>query len=73
MEIHQFSSATEEILAGVRALEPEIQQAADAIEAERHLPEQLALALMRAGVFRMGVPVNLSKTPGNARGRAPEL
>lgn len=56
MEIHRFSSATEEILAGVRALEPEIREAADAIEAERHLPEQLALALMRAGVFRMGVP-----------------
>jgi indole-3-acetate monooxygenase len=56
MEIHQFSAATEEILTSVRTLEPEIREAADVIEAERHLPEKLALALMRAGVFRMGVP-----------------
>jgi alkylation response protein AidB-like acyl-CoA dehydrogenase len=56
MEIHQFSPATEEILAGVRALEPEIRQAADAIESERHLPDDLAHALMRSGAFRLGVP-----------------
>ena len=55
-EIHQFSPATEEILTGVQALEREIRDAADAIEAERHLPDKLALDLMRAGVFRMGVP-----------------
>jgi alkylation response protein AidB-like acyl-CoA dehydrogenase len=56
MEIHQFSPATEEILAGVRALEPDIRRAADAIENERHLPDSLAHDLMRAGAFRMGVP-----------------
>jgi alkylation response protein AidB-like acyl-CoA dehydrogenase len=56
MEIHQFSAATEEILAGVRALEPDIRQAAEAIESERRLPDDLAHALMRAGIFRMGVP-----------------
>ncbi|MBV8056660.1 MAG: acyl-CoA dehydrogenase family protein, partial [Deltaproteobacteria bacterium] len=56
MEIHQFSPATEEILAGVRALEPEIQRAAGAIESERHLPDDLAHTLMQAGIFRMGVP-----------------
>jgi indole-3-acetate monooxygenase len=56
MEIYRFSTATEEILAGVRALEPEIREAADAIETERHLPNKLAHSLMRAGVFRMGVP-----------------
>ncbi len=56
MEIHRFSAATEEILAGVRALEPDIRRAADAIESERHLPDDLAHALMQAGIFRMGVP-----------------
>src|SRR6516164_7576319 len=56
MEIHQFSAATEEILARVRSLEPDIRDAADAIETERHLPNDLAHALMLAGIFRMGVP-----------------
>jgi alkylation response protein AidB-like acyl-CoA dehydrogenase len=56
MEIHQFSAATEEILSGVRRLEPSIRQAADAIESERHLPDDLAHLLMQAGIFRMGVP-----------------
>jgi indole-3-acetate monooxygenase len=56
MEILQFSVATEEILAGVRALEPDIRQTADAIESERHLPDGLAHALMQAGIFRLGVP-----------------
>ena len=56
MEIHQFSAATEEILAGVRALEPDIRQAAEAIDRERHLPDALAHSLMEAGIFRMGVP-----------------
>ena len=56
MEIHRFSASTEEILARVWALEPEVRQASDQIEAERCLPDMLALALMRAGVFRMGVP-----------------
>jgi len=56
MEMHRFSSATEEILAGVRALEPAIRDAADAIERDRRLPDDLAHALMQAGIFRMGVP-----------------
>ena len=56
MEIHQFSAATEELLARVRSLEPDIRDAADAIETERHLPNDLAHALMLAGIFRMGVP-----------------
>ncbi len=56
MELHSFSGPTEEILAAVRALEPEIRQAAEQIEAERRLPDKLALRLMHAGVFRMGVP-----------------
>ena len=56
MEIHQFSNATEEILSRVRALEPDIRQAAEAMEMDRRLPDDLARALMQAGVFRMGVP-----------------
>ena len=56
MEIHQFSAATEELLARVRSLEPDIRDAADAIETERHLPDDLAHGLMLAGIFRMGVP-----------------
>jgi alkylation response protein AidB-like acyl-CoA dehydrogenase len=56
MDIYRFSPATEEILVAVRALEPDIRHAADTIEAERHLPDDLAHALMRTGVFRMGVP-----------------
>src|SRR5215831_11766071 len=56
METNRFSAATEEILRSVRALEPEIRAAADAIESERRLPDPLARALMHAGVFRMAVP-----------------
>jgi indole-3-acetate monooxygenase len=56
MEMPQTSAATEEILARARTLEPEIRRAADSIETGRHLPDDLAHALMEAGVFRMGVP-----------------
>jgi alkylation response protein AidB-like acyl-CoA dehydrogenase len=56
METYRFSAETEEILRSVRALEPEIRAAADAIETERRLPNNIARALMHAGVFRMGVP-----------------
>jgi indole-3-acetate monooxygenase len=56
IETHQFSDATEEILVAVRELEPAIRDAAESVESERHLPHDLAHALMRAGIFRMGVP-----------------
>jgi len=48
--------ATPDVLAAARALEPQIRNAADAIETERRLPPALARSLMEAGVFRMGVP-----------------
>jgi alkylation response protein AidB-like acyl-CoA dehydrogenase len=56
MEPYQFSAQTEEILERVSALEPQVRRAAELIEAERHLPDELARSLMHAGVFRMGVP-----------------
>ncbi|HKV54496.1 MAG TPA: acyl-CoA dehydrogenase family protein, partial [Candidatus Binataceae bacterium] len=40
----------------IHALDPQIRKAANAMEAERRLPDDLARALMEAGVFRMGVP-----------------
>jgi alkylation response protein AidB-like acyl-CoA dehydrogenase len=51
-----LSSVAQEIFAAVEALEPRIREAAPAIEAQRRLPEGLAQDLMRAGIFRMGVP-----------------
>ncbi|HLW70586.1 MAG TPA: acyl-CoA dehydrogenase family protein [Candidatus Binataceae bacterium] len=56
MEAKDAASEAREILAAVRALEPEIRAAAATIEAERRLPPTLARHLMEAGVFRMGVP-----------------
>src|SRR5271155_4793558 len=56
MEAKETPPEAREILAAVRALEPEIRAAAGIIEAERRLPPPLARALMEAGVFRMGVP-----------------
>jgi alkylation response protein AidB-like acyl-CoA dehydrogenase len=56
MEMQQASTATEQTLAAVRALEPDIRRAADEIEAQRRLPPMLARSLMEAGIFRMGVP-----------------
>jgi alkylation response protein AidB-like acyl-CoA dehydrogenase len=56
METQHPSAATEEILARVRELEPRIRDAAGSIESDRRLPDDLAHALMEAGVFRMGVP-----------------
>ncbi len=44
------------VLEAVRALEPQIRAASDAIEDQRCLPPALAHALMEAGVFRMAVP-----------------
>jgi len=56
MEAQRTSAPTEELLAAVRALEPEIRQAAEMMETERRLPAALARVLMEAGIFRMGVP-----------------
>ncbi|HEX4210309.1 MAG TPA: acyl-CoA dehydrogenase family protein, partial [Candidatus Binataceae bacterium] len=56
MQPDHISSSAEEIFAAVTALEPQIRESAPAIEAERRLPPALAQALMRAGIFRMGVP-----------------
>jgi alkylation response protein AidB-like acyl-CoA dehydrogenase len=50
------SPQANEIFAAVQALEPQIRDAAPVIEAQRRLPLALAQDLMRAGVFRMGVP-----------------
>jgi alkylation response protein AidB-like acyl-CoA dehydrogenase len=48
-------AAAGKILENVRALEPRIRAASDAIEAERRLPPDLTRGLMEAGVFRMGL------------------
>jgi alkylation response protein AidB-like acyl-CoA dehydrogenase len=56
MRDDQMSAAATEILENVRALEPQIGQAAQTIEAERRLPPDLARDLMKAQVFRMGTP-----------------
>jgi indole-3-acetate monooxygenase len=56
METQQPPAGVQNILSAVRALEPDIKQAAEAIETERRLPSALARNLMEAGVFRMGVP-----------------
>jgi indole-3-acetate monooxygenase len=56
MQPDHLSPAAQEIFAAVMALEPHIRGAAPAIDADRHLPLALAQDLMRAGIFRMGVP-----------------
>lgn len=56
MELKHLSPAGQEVFAAARALEPQIREAAGAIEDDRRLPPALARALMEAGVFRMGVP-----------------
>jgi indole-3-acetate monooxygenase len=55
MRDDQMPAAAGKILENVRALEPKIRAASDAIEAERRLPPDLARELMEAGVFRMGL------------------
>jgi indole-3-acetate monooxygenase len=54
--LDHLSPAAHEVFAAVQALEPHIREAAPAIEAQRRLPQPLAQDLMRAGIFRMGVP-----------------
>jgi alkylation response protein AidB-like acyl-CoA dehydrogenase len=44
------------ILAGARALAPEVRASADAIAAQRRLPAELVAKLRGAGVFRMPMP-----------------
>lgn len=56
MHPDHISPPAQEIFAAIAALEPQIREAAPAIEAERRLPPALAQELMRAGIFRMGVP-----------------
>lgn len=56
MQSDHLSPPAQEIFAAVAALEPQIREAAPAIEAERRLPPALAQELMRTGIFRMGVP-----------------
>jgi alkylation response protein AidB-like acyl-CoA dehydrogenase len=53
-EAHNISTATR-ILEATLALEPQIRDAADTIEAERRLPPPLVDAMKEAGVFRMAV------------------
>lgn len=50
---HMETSLT---LQAVRALEPLVTSAADAIEAERRLPPAIVEAMRKAGGFRMAVP-----------------
>jgi alkylation response protein AidB-like acyl-CoA dehydrogenase len=45
-----------EILARARALAPEIRAAADRVEAERRIPDDLLARLVGAGVFRIAMP-----------------
>jgi alkylation response protein AidB-like acyl-CoA dehydrogenase len=45
-----------EILARTRALAPEIRAAADRVEAERRIPDDLLARLVAAGVFRIAMP-----------------
>ncbi len=46
----------DEILARARALVPEIRAAADRVEAERRIPDDLLARLVAAGVFRIAMP-----------------
>ena len=54
--LREVSNLESDVLEAVRALEPRIRAASDAIEDNRCLPPELARSLMEAGVFRMGVP-----------------
>src|SRR5471030_909812 len=54
--LHEISNMESTVLEAVRALEPQILAAHDAIEDQRSLPPTLARSLMEAGIFRMGVP-----------------
>jgi alkylation response protein AidB-like acyl-CoA dehydrogenase len=55
-QLHNGSNAAARVMEAARALEPQIRDAADAIEAERHFPPALVRAIKEAGVFRMAVP-----------------
>src|SRR4051794_37838751 len=49
-------TSTTEILAAARALGPQIEAAADEIDAQRCLPESIVAGLRDAGVFRVAFP-----------------
>ncbi len=55
-EVTQTAMASEDVLRGVRALRPHIEERAAAVEADREIPKDLVNALRRCGVFRMYVP-----------------
>src|SRR5258707_10775826 len=55
-EVTQTAMASEDVLRGVRALRPQIEEKAAAIEADRQIPKDLVQALRHCGVFRMYVP-----------------
>jgi indole-3-acetate monooxygenase len=52
----EISTMEGAVLAAVKAVEPQIRAASDAIENQRSLPPGLARELMKAGIFRMAVP-----------------
>ena len=54
--LRETSDMESGVMESVKALEPQIRAARDAIEEQRGLPTALARSLMEAGVFRMGVP-----------------
>lgn len=56
MSVGAANPTSEQVLTAVRALGPEIEAAADEIEARRRLPDGLVEALRAAGVFRMAFP-----------------
>ncbi len=54
--LREISTMEGTVLAAVKAVEPQIRAASDAIETQRSLPPALARELMKAGIFRMAVP-----------------
>jgi indole-3-acetate monooxygenase len=55
-EATQTAMSSEDVLREVRALRPQIEERASAIEADRQIPKDLVEALRHCGVFRMYTP-----------------